>query len=342
MPEIFLETLAFYRSLVLKRIIDLIPKNRYRSTLYDPMLEYPLREGKGLRPALCLSVCRACGGSLEEGIDSAAALEMFHNAFLLHDDIADRSEYRRGLPTLHTQYGIGVATNVGDALNMLALRTLLGNVAKLGPERALTILQEVERMTRETAEGQSLDLAWTAHRNLADLRVRDYLLMIHKKTCWYTCIAPLRIGGLIARVPREQLESFNAFGARIGAAFQIQDDILNLTADVQLYGKEIGGDLAEGKITLMVAHLLQRASPQDHRRILRIFAKERPRKTRGELQLVFSKMQEHRSLDFAADVARRLTLRAQHIFETHLRWIPASPHRRFLEGMIDFMIERSL
>src|SRR5262245_47754117 len=90
----FFDLLAYYRELVLERMCALVPKNRHERTLYGPMLEYPLREGKGFRPALCLAVCQACGGRLEEALDTAVALEMFHNAFLIHDDIEDQSESR--------------------------------------------------------------------------------------------------------------------------------------------------------------------------------------------------------------------------------------------------------
>ncbi|HHM04502.1 MAG TPA: polyprenyl synthetase family protein [Gammaproteobacteria bacterium] len=337
----FFATLAYYRDLVLARIDRLVPKNRYQRTLYGPMLEYPLREGKGLRPALCLSMCQACGGRLEDGLDTAAALEMFHNAFLIHDDIEDHSEQRRGQPTLHAKYGVPIATNVGDGLNMLALRTLLHNVETLGPERALTIIRDVERMARESTEGQSIELDWV-YSNTPDVRLRDYLLMCYKKTCWYTCIAPLRVGALIAKLHPRELSQFNAFGFKVGAAFQIQDDVLNLTAEEHLYGKEIGGDLAEGKRTLMVVHAMGSASAAGRRRLLAIYAKARSEKTQEELRFVYDTMQALGSIDFAIDVARRLTLRAKKIFDNRLRWIPPSPHRMFLQEMIEYMIERKL
>src|ERR1700722_11119925 len=138
------ELLAHYRDQMMPRIRQLIPNNRYRYTLCQQMLESRLREGKGFRPALCLATCQACGGRAEEALDTAAALEMFHNAFLIHDDIEDGSQNRRGDPTLHTKYGIAIATNVGDGLNMLAMRTLLRNPRTLGLERALTLMFEVE------------------------------------------------------------------------------------------------------------------------------------------------------------------------------------------------------
>jgi geranylgeranyl diphosphate synthase type II len=337
----FFELLDHYRQLVLARICELVPQNRYRSTLYEPMLEYPLREGKGFRPALCLAVCQACGGRVEEALDTAVALEMFHNAFLLHDDVEDRSEERRGQPTLHQKYGIAIAINVGDALNMLAMRTLLGNTRSLGLERALTLIFEVDRMARESAEGQSIELDWVRF-NRANTSVRDYLRMSQKKTCWYTCITPMRSGALIAKVSDERLNPFIPFGLKIGAAFQIQDDVLNLTAEQSLYGKELHGDIGEGKHTVMAIHLMREAKGLDAAKIADIYSRRREDKTPDDVDFVFRCMEQYGSLDFARDLARRLTLSAARTFSRRFGWMPPSPYRRFLEEMIDYMIERKL
>jgi geranylgeranyl diphosphate synthase, type II len=337
----FFSALTWYRDLILERIQDHIPKNRYHRTLYGPMLEYPMRDGKGFRPALCLSMCQACGGKLEDGIDTAAALEMFHNAFLIHDDVEDASESRRGYPTLHRMYGIPIATNVGDGLNMLAMRTLLRNTETMGLERALTIIHEVERLARETTEGQSLELDWV-HGSRTPVRVRDYFLMVYKKTCWYTCIAPLRLGTIIAGVDRGLLDSLIPLGFRIGAAFQIQDDILNLEADEKLYGKEIGGDIAEGKRTLMAIHALQTSDGTTREKLSAVYAKPRELKTPDEIEWVLKTMHEHGSIDYARNVARRYTLSAQKLFRQRFDWLHPSPHKAFLEEMFQYMIDRKL
>lgn len=339
--EHFFATLAWYRELVLERIQELVPHNRYYGTLYGPMLEYPMREGKGFRPALCLSMCQACGGKLDHGVDTAAALEMFHNAFLIHDDVEDESESRRGYPTLHRKYGVPIATNVGDALNMLAMRTLLRNTETLGLERALTIIYEIERMARESTEGQSLELDWV-HGSRRPVRVRDYFLMIYKKTCWYTCIAPMRVGMLIAGARRDDLDALVPLGFRIGAAFQIQDDVLNLDAEENLYGKEIGGDIAEGKRTLIAIHALQAADGRTRKRLAAIYAKPREAKTSDEIAWVLTAMRRQGSIDFSKDVARRLTLNAKKLFEERFSWLPPSPHRDFLWEMFQYMIDRKL
>ena len=339
--DAFFETLARYREEVLEELQAVIPDNGYRGILYDLMLEYPLREGKGFRPALCLATCQGCGGRMADAVRSAAALELFHNAFLIHDDLEDGSLARRGSPTLHAKYGVGVAANVGDGMNVLALGTLLRNVELIGLRRALATVREAERMARESVEGQAIELDWI-RRNRSDLGVRDYLTMCRKKTCWYTCTAPMRIGALIAGVPEDRLRAFNAFGFHVGAAFQIQDDILNLTAEEHLYGKEIGGDIAEGKRTVMVIHALRNARPRARARVLRIYGKDRRDKTEADLAFVRAAMDACGSIDFARALAQRLALRAELLFARDLRWMPASPHRRFLAQMIDYMVTRPL
>jgi geranylgeranyl diphosphate synthase, type II len=337
----FFEMLALYRERVLERICELVPRNRHQRTLYGPMLDYPLREGKGFRPALCLATCQACGGRIEEALDTAAALEMFHNAFLIHDDIEDASESRRGDATLHAKFGIAIATNVGDGLNMLAMRTLLRNTRTLGLERALTLIFEVEKMARESTEGQSIELDWV-HFNRADVRAVDYLRMCRKKTCWYTTIAPMRTGALIAQLPPARLGPFTAFGFKLGAAFQIQDDVLNLIGEEALYGKERAGDIAEGKRTLIAIHVIEQAAAADRARILDVYARPRARKSAEDLAFVLDCMHRYGSIAFASALARRLALAAARSFERDFRWIAPSPYRRFLEEMIDYMIARQL
>jgi geranylgeranyl diphosphate synthase type II len=337
----FFELLHYYRELVLARICELVPQNRYQSQLYGPMLDYLSLTGKGLRPALNLAVSQACGGNVEDALDTAVALEMFHNAFLIHDDIEDRSEERRGQPAMHQKYGVAVAINIGDALNMLAMRTLLGNTRSLGLQRALNVIFEVDRMARESAEGQAIELDWV-RCNRADATVRDYLRMVQKKTCWYTCITPMRTGALIAKVHDDRLDAFIPFGLKIGAAFQVQDDVLNLTAERSLYGKEIHGDLCEGKRTVMVIHLMREAQGSDAARIVDIYGRPRELKSDDDIAFIFECMQRHGSIEFARDLAGRLALSAARTFDRRFGWIPRSPYRRFLEEMIDYMIARKL
>ncbi len=141
-PSGRLETYLLHsRELVLHEIERRVPRERrHTADLYELMLDYPMRPAKALRPALCFAVCAALGGDVQLALPSAAALELFHNAFLIHDDIEDGSRLRRHGPTLHEAHGMPIAVNVGDGLFALALEPLLGNIEVLGLGRALEIL----------------------------------------------------------------------------------------------------------------------------------------------------------------------------------------------------------
>ena len=193
------------------------------------------------------------------------AIEILHNAFLVHDDIEDASDERRGAPhTARPAWG-PVAVNVGDALSVLGLRPLLENRRILGVRVSMRILEEVERMVRETIEGQAIELGWR-RANTTESRPRRLLANGPQKDLLVTTIFPNRVGALIATKDGIDLESFLPFGFFLGSAFQIQDDVLNIVGDKRQYGKELKGDLWEGKRTFMIIHLLEQASSKRENR----------------------------------------------------------------------------
>jgi geranylgeranyl diphosphate synthase type II len=373
------------RELVLEELRAMLPRApRFQEVLYELMLEYPERNAKALRPALCIATCRALGGTLGGVLQSAAVLELYHNAFLIHDDIEDASEKRRDAATLHREHGIPIALNVGDAMLALALKPLFDNMRLLGLGKALRILNAVADMARHTAEGQALELSWIRNETwqLQDL---DYLRMVQKKTTWYTFITPIVVGALVAEASTEQLAQLRLFATALGSAFQIQDDLLNLSAEEGSYGKEINGDLWEGKRTLILLHALRVAAPADRRRALEILGRPRPPvdtaadhgdELTGELEALWRagelsdrarqrltalakrrahapryksaedvsflrQLVEHTgSLAHARRVAGRRAERATRYLESLGRFMPASPHRDFLESVAGFVVVR--
>src|SRR5689334_3295257 len=176
---------------------------------------------------------------------------------------------------MHIDHGIPIAVNVGDAMLSLSLQPLLDNVGRIGLGPALRILRAVADMTRQTVEGQAIELDWV-RANTWNLTDDDYLAMVERKTSWYSFITPLQAGAIAAGVPAQRLAPLERLGRDLGAAFQITDDLLNLRSDPQAYGKEIGGDLWEGKRTLMLLHTLRCAAPADRDRALMILARRRP------------------------------------------------------------------
>lgn len=311
-----------------------------RSEIFELAADYPQRGGRALRASLCIASTRAHGGSAESGLNSAVALELLHNAFLVHDDIEDGSEERRGAPTMHVLHGVPIAVNVGDALAMMSLRPLLENRVGLGPRLSLRILEETARMATESVEGQAIELAWR-HDNAVDLGEDDYLRMILKKTCWYTTIYPCRVGALIGSRDKLDLDRFIRFGFFLGAAFQIQDDLLNLIGDHGRYGKELSGDIWEGKRTLMLIYLLGRASAGERLELERVLGLERPQRTEREVGWIRERMDAYGCIDHARQVAHGLAGAAAHEFEGAYGTIPESRDKEFLRSLTTWVLERA-
>jgi geranylgeranyl diphosphate synthase, type II len=263
-----------------------------------------------------------------------------HNAFLVHDDVEDESEERRGQPALHVKHGIPIAVNVGDALAVTSLRPLIANHARLGKRLSFRILEEAERMARESVEGQSIELAWR-RSNAIDLQESDYLLMILKKTCWYTTIYPCRVGALIGTRDRIDLEPFVRFGFFLGAAFQIQDDLLNLTGDHLKYGKELEGDIAEGKRTLMLIHVLQRADADERAELRRILGLERRERGAVAIAWIRQRMDQHGSIEYARQIAHGLAGAAQHEFDAIFANVADSRDKQFLRSLSTWVLARA-
>lgn len=333
--------LARYKKVTMEALHSYLPDKEPRRHLYDLISSYPKRTGKGLRPGLCIATCQALGGSLASILQSAVAIELFHNAFLVHDDVEDGSEQRRGQPTLLAECGVAVAVNVGDAMNVLSMRPLMDNLTRLGPNLTWQVFAEIEHMVRQSVEGQALELGWMQD-NACDLGEEDYLRMTLKKTCWYTCIHPCRIGALVASGGSIDPDRFNRFGYYLGAAFQIQDDILNLVGEHAKYGKEIGGDIWEGKRTLMLIHALNKSSRREKGRLRQFLATPRLQRQSKDVVWTFRLMKKYGSIEFARSSARQLAGAALREFGVAYGAAPDTPDKQFLHNIILYMIERDL
>ncbi len=330
--------LAEYSELVLSRLLAELPKSE-PTYLYDLVTSYPSRPAKGLRPALCLATCRALGGDPLLALNSAVAIELFHNAFLIHDDVQDQSQRRRSGPTLFVEHGVGVAVNVGNMTNLIGLNRLFNNRWLVGQSLTWRIFQETELMMRHTLEGQAIELGWI-RENVCDLADDDYYRMCLKKTSWYTCIYPCRIGALIATDGEVRTSRFDRYGWYLGAAFQIQDDILNLVGEYDAYGKEIGGDLWEGKRTLMVIHLLRVLRGSERRRVERFLAKSRAERDQGEVEWLRNRIIESGCVERAREYARQLSDAAYEQAEMAFSNLPGSGARDFLLALPSYVLER--
>lgn len=227
--------------------------------LYEP-IEYTLAAGgKRVRPQLAMIGCQLFDGNENEVLPAALALEVFHNFTLLHDDVMDKAEVRRGRPTVHVKWDENTAILSGDQMLIEAYK-LLSNVpaAKLP-----TVLQLFNKMATEICEGQQYDVDFESQEAV---NIEEYLHMIRLKTSVLLGTA-LQIGAYIAGADQEAQRAIYDFGNNVGLAFQIQDDILDVWGDPATFGKAVGGDIACNKKTFVFLTALQMADI-DHRKKL--------------------------------------------------------------------------
>ncbi|WP_455136727.1 polyprenyl synthetase family protein [Thermophilibacter sp.] len=229
--------------------------------LYEPIARFTASGGKRVRPVLALLGAEAVGGRAEDALSCAVAVELFQSAALVHDDIADEGELRRGEPCLHRTIGTGLAINAGDLALTQVVEALLADNA-LDDERRLRAIGEVIRMERHTLEGQALDLGWVRDARW-DLTPDDYLYMVTSKTAWYSAAVPLRVGALVGGGTEEAARGLEEVGLAAGVAFQLQDDLLNLVGDAEAQGKDLRSDVTEGKRTLAVVWALAHLGEAD-------------------------------------------------------------------------------
>jgi geranylgeranyl diphosphate synthase, type II len=328
-----------YGDLTRAALAKYLPSREPRRYLYDLLSDYPQRGGKMMRPSMCIAAARLFGAPLENAIYTAVAIEMLHNALLIHDDIEDGSEKRRGRPTLHLLHGVPLALNAGDTLTLMSFKPLLENRVRIGERLTLRIIEETERMARECAEGQAMELGWRRY-NTTEIGDADYLEMVLKKTCWLATIYPVRVGALIGSRDSVDLDPFVRYGFFLGAAFQIQDDLLNLVGD-DSYGKEIDGDIWEGKRTLMLIHTIQESTTKERERLSAILCRSREGRTLSEVRWIRKLMNKYGCTEYARKIAHGLAGAALHEYSLISAGLPDSRDKRFLEQMVTWVIERN-
>ncbi len=326
-------------------MFSFLPEGEPRDFLYGPMRDYPLRGGKRFRSALVLLACEGFGGRKEQALRTAAAFEMFQSFALVHDDIEDGSEMRRGKPCLHRLHGIPLSINVGDALYSKVFEVLAANREVLGEGITLDLIQEMVEGAELTFAGQAYDIGWIEAEEIPP--VEAFMEMLRLKTGWYSGRGPCTAGAIIAGAPEDQKRAIGDFGEAMAVAFQIRDDLLNLTVQAEDaetapattaggYGKERGGDIAEGKRTLMAIDLLHRSAPEDQERVRDILDRDRDETTRDEIEWTISQMSHCGSIARAEGACFDRARAA----EAYLDRIPETGARETLREMCSFLVER--
>lgn len=231
--------------------------------LYTPIAYSLFDGGKRIRPMLLLELTDIMGGELEDAVPCAAAIEVFHNFTLLHDDIMDNADIRRGKASVHKKWGQNVAILSGDAMVIYAYHLL--QLTK--PEFLPMVMREFNKMALEVCEGQQFDIDFESRQ---DVSIDEYMEMIRLKTA-VLFAGSAKIAGIISGVPDNDCRLLYDFGLEIGLAYQLQDDYLDTYGTVEILGKNIGGDIAEGKKTFLAITALNEAGGATRRAILSTF-----------------------------------------------------------------------
>jgi geranylgeranyl pyrophosphate synthase len=298
--------------------------------VYGMLLPYIMRGGKRMRPMLAILSCRAVGGDPKAVIKPAGIIEMFHNFSLIHDDIADSSQFRRGEPTLHVSHGTPIALNSGDALYTLLLKELVG--LDMPRAKHLELQRRYIATFKQVVEGQGAELAWERSGRF-DVSEDEYLAMVNGKTSALIGLS-CEMGAYMCGAPKRVCSRMARFGQKVGAAFQIHDDVLNVTGSFEKYKKEIGGDVTEGKRTLMVIHCLKHCDAAEGDRIRGILKGHSARKE--DIDCVISSFQKHGSVEYAHGISARLVDEAR----SEISKLDASEAREALLALCDYAISR--
>jgi len=246
-------------------------------TLYEPANYFLGLGGKRIRPVLCLMGNELFGEIDPDAWQIAAALELFHNFTLIHDDIMDRSPLRRGQPTLHEKYGSSTALLAGDVM----LVRSYDYISKSQTPHIRQILEIFNRTGREVCEGQQVDMDFEKQERVG---LNDYLGMIALKTS-VLLAASLQIGAILGGASLGNQQHLYAFGKNLGLAFQVQDDYLDAFADPAKFGKQVGGDIVAGKKTFLLIKAMETATPAQLGQIKKLEQADPAAKVAGMIQL---------------------------------------------------------
>jgi geranylgeranyl diphosphate synthase type I len=327
------------------------------SRLDRAMRAYVERPGKRLRPAVLLFSCAAVGGDEAQALPAAAAVELFHTWSLVHDDIIDNDDLRRGQPTAHRlaaslaceqlglsperaeHYGQSAAILAGDLQLSWAVRMLLRcRDQGVSADVVLDLMARLaDHLAPQLIDGEMLDVEFS-HLPIDQVTEAQVLHMLELKTgtlLGYAASAGACIGTACTYDQCPAAQSLDAYARACGIAFQLQDDILGIVGDEKQLGKPIGSDLREGKATVLVLHALREASPSQRRDLALLLGNDQgtPAQIEGAIQL----LRELGSIDYASAMARTYIDHAM----ANLQTIPPSPAHDLLAAWGEFLFDRT-
>ncbi|MBU4332579.1 polyprenyl synthetase family protein [Patescibacteria group bacterium] len=315
----------------------------FNKEILKHLKEFTLRgKSKRIRAFLIFTGYEAFGGGNQKEIVKASmSIELIHSFFLIHDDIIDQDELRRGKPTFHKgfekykdkHFGESIAIIAGDIAHTLAIESFLSTNFSLG--KKLKVLQKINQMILDSCEGENLDILLPVQKKQSSQK--DILRVYEYKTAKYTFEAPLHIGALLAGATDKDLKALSDYSIPLGIAFQIQDDILGVFGDEREIGKPVGSDIREGKKTLLVWKALQSANQTQKKKLSQIFNQEKISKK--EVNEIRQIMIDSGALGWTQDNAKKLGYGAQKQISSLSRINPKA--KKVLLELIDYIINRT-
>jgi geranylgeranyl diphosphate synthase type I len=290
--------------------------------LYKAMRHLLDAGGKRLRPSALLLAAEAVGGKPENVLPAAVAIELVHNFTLIHDDIMDGADLRRGLPAVHKKWGLSGAIVAGDALYSKAFEIL--SCTKSEPGRLVESLELMSKTCTDICEGQWMDMNFETRKYVKE---EEYMRMVEKKTAVLFASA-FKMGAILSGANRDQARALWDFGRLTGVGFQICDDVIDLITPEEILGKAQGGDIIEGKRTLIVIHALSKG--------ITIDALGKSNATRSEIAAAITSLKEAGSIDYAMNKAIAFVEEGK----AALKVLPDSEAKKMLVQLADYMIKR--
>jgi len=301
-------------------------KNRKPNSLYEPVNYILQSGGKRIRPLLVLLSAKGVGGSFSNAYNASVAVELLHNFTLVHDDIMDNADKRRGRLTLHKKYDLSSAILAGDGLLSVAYEYLLKDC----DGKTREVVSSFTKGLIEVCEGQSMDKDFETIENVS---LDDYKIMIMKKTAAMSEMC-CTIGALLGGGSQKEIKAMSLFGKNIGMAFQVQDDLLDIIGDEKELGKKIGGDLIEGKKTFLFISALSKSKDIEKKKLLNIIKNKgiKPSEV-DEYKKIYEK------LDVMSDAKKEIKSYTNRALK-QLKVLKSQEDRKIFHWLADSLIKR--
>ncbi|MGC9205062.1 MAG: polyprenyl synthetase family protein [Candidatus Micrarchaeia archaeon] len=330
----FREYIEFHRNEVYSTICKYMPAKEPKE-FYAIAKDYVDRQGSYRRPGLVLLSGQLFGANVEELMLPAAAEQLSEDWILMQDDAEDDSDLRRGKPAIQKLHGWIHAVNASNLGHMAMWKMLNDYTINYGPVKGKRIYDKFYDMLEYTVAGQHIENEFI--HNTKDLSKADeslYFRIIDSKTCYYTVYGPMQIGALVANQKDDVLEKLKEIGKNAGIAFQIADDILDMTSDEKKFGKKNFGDLYEGKLTLIILHTYKNATPEERERINSIYKKERSQKTIEDIDFLRGIIEKYNGIGYAKDIAMKYGKIAEAEVQEFSKEIPENEYKGILLSAI--------